>query len=116
MIVAVGARPRAAQLVQRVRTEGAEGEEAVGLEDAATLGERRIERLAPLEHQAAEHDIHAGVGEWQAQRVPAHPLEAPPQLLMPARLAQPAGGEGERNPQRAPVAALDLARDAAGAG
>ena len=116
VIVAVGARPGVAQLAQRVGAQGAEGEETVRLEDTATFGERLIERLAPLQHQAAEHHIHAGVGQGQAQRVRAHPLEAPPPLLMPARLAQHPGSEVERKHERAPVAALELARDAAGAG
>src|SRR2546423_511716 len=83
MIVAVGARPGITQLVQCVRAQGAEAEEAVRLEHAATFGERGLERLAPLEHQAAEHHVHARIRERQAQRVRAHALEAPPPVPMP---------------------------------
>src|SRR5579863_4340824 len=57
VIVSVGFRPGAAQLLQSVGAEGGEGEEALRLQDAADFGEDFLQRVAPLQHEIAEDDV-----------------------------------------------------------
>jgi hypothetical protein len=87
VVVTIGLGPGAAQLIQRAGAEGAESEEAARLQHAPHLGERDGERLAPLQHQIAVDQIDAAVLQRKARRVAAHPIEAPPWPLVPARLA-----------------------------
>ena len=49
--------PGLAQFGQRAGTEGAEQQQSAGLEHARDLGEHRVEIVAPLQHQAAEHEV-----------------------------------------------------------
>src|SRR5581483_5854479 len=109
----IGLGPGRAQLVQRVRSERAEGKESRGPQDPADLGKHGIDRLTPLQHEIAVNDIHAGIREWQPHRIAAHAFEPAEEPLAPACLTQHPRCEVDSNDECVTVAALEfLARPA----
>ncbi len=89
---------------------------AVGLQHSTHFAKRGVEVVAPLEHQVADRDIDAGVGERQFAHIAADSLEAAEESHVLAGFAQHAGRDVERDDVRILVAALQLAGEATGAG
>ena len=68
----IGLGPRRAQLLQRVRAEAGEHQQATGLQHAHAFGEQRGQVVDPLEAQVGVQHVDAVVGQRQRAGFGAH--------------------------------------------
>src|ERR1700753_1521357 len=91
----VGFRPCAAELSERVGSEGAECEHPVWLQYPADFCKCRVGWIAPLQHQTTDYHVHRCVGDGEAHGVSANALEPTEEPLVSVRFAKHAGSEIE---------------------
>ena len=108
--------PGRAQLLERIRAQGGEHQEAAGLEHPGALGKQCRQVVDPLEAQVRMQDVDAVVGQRQRGRLGRHAQERPqPAAVMARRLEH--GHRGvDGDDFRLRIALLQRRRAAAGAG
>src|SRR5581483_1699558 len=116
MVVPVRLRPSGPKLFQCIRPKGAECKKPLGLKYTPDLRKYHVQRIAPLQHEATENDVHTGVGEGQAHRVSAHALKAAKQTLATLCLAEHPRGHIERNNERTTISGPECFCGPAGSG
>ncbi len=111
-----GICPGLAQFRESVGTEGTEQQQAAGFEHARQFTEYRVEIVAPLQQQVAEHQVEDTGAERQRVRVRAHALEAAQPARLVAGPLQHAGRDIRRDDHGLGKAAFQRARAVPGAG
>ena len=109
MTAVVDARPGTAQLTQRIGPQARERKQSARREYTPKLAERRV-GIAPRQHEIAQDQLNASVGQRQRGGIGADAVEAAPPAAPPCSDAQHAEGRIECDHAGGRIAALQKAR------